>query len=183
MSRNTKKDQKEKKSLITQIDDDECGVYEIFIKSRYYKGTGENITGGDQIKSGVIWANSKGQEIIYKLFIIVKEELSPIVSLMNTPKDIFTRTSHILFTNFVGNERKLKGSELEQAIKDEIKELKKNKFTIGMDEDFNILEVSLEDIVNIFLTLREQKIHFFEDILAEYQKRRQEYNKDLFIDD
>jgi len=175
--------EKEQKSLITQIDDDECGVYEIHMESLYYKGIGDNIVGGEVVERRGLWANLEGQNIIYKLFTIVKDELGPIVDNMNTPKDIFARTSYFLFNRFVGNERKIKGYELESAIKDKIEELKENKFIIGLDEEFNFIKVQLEDIMNMFLTLREQKIQFHEEILAEYQKRKQVYNKDLRIQD
>lgn len=44
---------KESQSIINSIDNSECGVYDTHITSLYYKGTGENITGGKEVKRGV----------------------------------------------------------------------------------------------------------------------------------
>ncbi len=71
----SKKSEKENDSLICQLDDKESGVYEIDIKTLYYKGIGKSMSEGERIRSSVIWANSKGHEIFYKITQIIKEEL------------------------------------------------------------------------------------------------------------
>ncbi len=177
MSKNTEKE--ENSSFICQLDDNESGVYEIDIKTLYYKGTGKNMSEGERIRSSVIWANSEGHEIFYRITQIIKDELSPMVGIKNEPKDIFHRTRKFIFNRF-NQEDISKGSEnLEKCIKKEINDLKSNIFIAGLDSDFEDIKVSLDEIIEMFISLRNQKIKFYEAVLKEYRNRSQDYNKVL----
>ncbi len=94
----------------------------------------------------------------------------------NERKDIFYRTGKFLFSRF-SQKNISEGESLEKSIKEEIKDLKNNKFIVGLDSDFELIKVSLEDIIEMFISLRNQKIEFYEAILKEYQNRSQDYDK------
>jgi len=103
---------------------------------------------------------------------------------MNTPKDIFTRIHHFLYSEFTGAEISFpKSIDLEDSIGKKIEQLKKNRFFVGFGDNLSSVEVSLDEITDMFITLRRQKIDFYRAILEEYKKNKSHYDKELGIMD
>ena len=106
-------------------------------------------------------------------------DCSRLILLQGTIKvQVQDRTTNFLFQRFY-NSSISKGRDLENAIENEIEKLKENKFFVGYDSNREFIEFTIDDISELFLSLRRQKIKFYSDILKEYRKNKQNYDNRL----
>lgn len=161
------------KGKITEIDDDKCGIYEILLKSRYYKGTGKNVELVGGIKDLIgLWVNKDGVDIISALLKIIRSEYEILTPIMNTPKNKSERILRIIPTRF--SEDISKEGDLEAALIKKIDQLKKHEYTVSLEKKY-----SLEQVIQLITSLRKNRISFYKEILAEYRANKEFYEKEI----
>lgn len=161
---------KNKDSIINTIDNEENGVYNVHMQTRYLKDIGKDVEGGEIVKKSGMSTNDIGHEIIYKLFTIIREESGHFTPIQSSIKDKSERTFNILYARFAKDIKEKK--DLETTIKKKIENLKKNEFIVDYDtENSEMIKMSAEDLKDLFITLRKQRIEFYNAILEEYKKK------------
>lgn len=126
-----------------------------------------------------VWADRWSQNLLYKIFLIFQTELEYVTKLMSN-EDLFSFVCDILVDEF-HNEIKDK-KDLENCIDNRIKQLEGCMFLTSRDlytkynelED-EYMEISFNDVKEIFLSLRKRKIDLYKAILKEFRNDKEKY--------
>ena len=163
-----------KDSIITSIDDDNLGYYQVSFKANY-ESIQEEESSTSPYRGGVDLTR-EGLEALFKLFYIVKAEMNFMDHLRLYDKDVTSRINEVLW-NYFWNEAE-NGEDLEYLISQNIDKLKLRKY-LTCDLHNNFPEIEIEDIILMIQNMRGQQIDFYEAILSEYLKNTDKYNESL----
>lgn len=117
-------------------------------------------------RDNTIWTNNNGLKVLFELFSIVKDEAVETSMKVTELENRFDKVYTILLNTFISEFETNK--DLEDIIVKNINKLRKYDFT-----------PLLEEIKEMLLSLRNQKINFYETLLKEYKKRKEEYHRKL----
>jgi len=112
----------------------------------------------------IITDNEDGIKLIFKLFKIIKSEISNPTKIT---EDVVFKSLRSLLSDFQEDQN------LEQKIRKKIKKLEKHKFYNGF------IEVSGEEILNQLNVVRDKRIEFWNSILKKFIKDKVNYNNKL----
>ena len=136
-----------------------------------------NRVNGKDLDYRRFYANQETWDIVEKLAMILRNELSYFHNIFLEVQDLKMRTENFLFQEFKNIE------EIEPKLKAEIVKLRENKFHSDYDlEKHEPIYITINDIMDLFLELRENRIYHEEAILIEYMKNREYYDTTLKVE-
>lgn len=160
-------------SIISRILNEE--IYEIRIRGSERKDYNKKTI------NNVIWSDRLSQDIIYKFFMIFKKELECVTIFMGH-KDKFSCISELLYQKF--HSEFIAKKDLEESIEEKIKNLGELKFVTskGLYKKYDDLEdeyeeLSFDNIKELFLSLRKNRIEIYKELLKDFKN-----NKDMYLD-
>lgn len=138
-----------------------------------------------QTIDSVVWAGDWGHDIIYKFFLIFQEELS-FISTLKRYQDLYSFARKFLYNEFYNDIRKKKELKIENTLEKKIEELEEYKFftSKGFGKNYESVvdeyeKISLEEVKDMILSLRKQRISVYKEILNEYKNNKEKYLKYL----
>jgi len=169
MKEKNKSQVKTEKNLIESIINQ--GFFEIILSGHETKKNGKKTT------NLVLWADKESQDILRKLFQIIKSELEIIIhAMMGQSK--FDSLSNILFQNFFNDYREEK--DLEESIEAEINDLKKYTFQVpkrkykSLEDKYDVL--SFDEVIDLVKFFRERRIQILKLLLEDFRNDKEKYN-------
>ncbi|MFX0037652.1 MAG: hypothetical protein ACFE9I_18685 [Candidatus Hermodarchaeota archaeon] len=133
--------------------------------------------------NNVLWANKDTVDFLFEIVSLLKYEVDEISETGDPTDKLFVRVASTLSGNF--RSEFLETGDLEKHIINYIKKLKESKYTIRKEgsyrgsPDYKEVEISFDEIKGKLIKIRNHKIKFYEKMLEEYRKNREQYNNYL----
>lgn len=134
----------------------------------------------ESTKSNTLWTDEKGEQIVFKLFKILKDECDWIVDQRGMQeKNKFQKNVKTIYYNFFYKKCE-DTDQIADVIKTKILTLKKDEYIIGIDDDsLDFITISLKEISNCFLKLRQRRLGFYNALVKDYLENKDRYDEVL----
>lgn len=143
-------------------------IFEVFLMFRNISQ--ENID--QEFKRKLLWTNIEGLRLLKTLFMIIKNEMEEVVSLIDLGRERDNRKKKLkIMKNKFSESTDI--DYIENCLVKQIAKLKKFSFRKG------VLTVNLDEISDSIELLREKRINFWEDLLNTFRNDKSTFTEDL----